>query len=172
MSQGEHWIFFGDGNVAKYHKKKQLTRPDGEKYIRFIIVPSADIVKQYNLIDEDPYYASSGMTIKEYHHSQVVTILDQAGFSKIWVLVGFDGSDTPASHQYQSLVENIKNLERMLKSVKVSNVRLNQEFRKMVNAQRQHLKENVELVNEARKGAPMQQPPMMEDEGYNDQLPQ
>jgi len=170
MSQGEHWLFFGDGNVAKYTRKKQVTRQDGEKYFRFIIQPSADIVKQYNLVDDDPHYAANGATIREYHHSQVVTILDQAGFSKIWILVGFDNTDTPASMQTQHLTETIKNLERLMKSVKVSNVRLNQEFRRMVNAQQQHMKDNVSLVNEARKGAPMQAPPMMEDDGgYIDQ---
>ena len=76
MSQGEHWLFFGDGNVAKYTRKKQVTRQDGEKYFRFIIQPSADIVKQYNLVDCDPHYSAIVSTILDYLHSQFLTILD------------------------------------------------------------------------------------------------
>lgn len=152
LRRGEQWIYFGDGNVARFDKKVSYERPDGTRWVRFIIRPTEAIIQQYNL-DEDEKYQEFGMVIKDYHDATVVTLVQRADITKVLVTVSFDGTDTDLSRREAHLVELIKNAEALIKSLKLSNVRLNQEFRKMSTQLREHMRDNVDLVMEARKAS-------------------
>lgn len=149
---GEQWVYFGDGNVAKFDKKVSYEKSDGTRWVRFIIRPTEAIVQQYNL-DDNEKYREYGMVIKDYLEATVVTLLQRADITKVLITVSFDGTETTLSRRDAHLIELINNAETLIKSLKLSNVRLNQEFRKMSTQLREHMRDNVDLVMEARKAS-------------------
>jgi hypothetical protein len=148
----ENWLYFGDGYIAKYERKRVFKKEDGTTWVRFIIIPSADIIQQYNL-DEDQQYENYGMVIKEYIQTSVVALREQVGMNKILIMSAFDGSDTVLTTREQHLTEYIRNLERTLQSLKVGNARMHKEYRGAMNNIHETMKKNVDLVNTAMSGA-------------------
>jgi len=148
MAEGsDHWAFFGDGNAAQIIDSKEYLKRDlGNKYVKFILIPSNLIEQSYDIVDkQDP---ATRALIMEYPETEVIWLQRGVSRSRCWILTDFVGGPTPASRQTEELSQTLKDTERLLRSAEAAKNRAYQELEKERKQQLQALKSKVEMVKE------------------------
>jgi hypothetical protein len=148
----DSWCYFGDGMVAQLvDSKSYIKHKTGIKTWKFILVPSALIQQEYDLFEEqDP---ATGMIVKEYPHTSVITLYQSPTRTRVLVTCAFDGSETPLSRRTHELEEALLDTERLLRGAMAAKQRLHQELEQEREQHRMATQQMVNQIKEVRKAS-------------------
>jgi len=161
INAGDHWAYFGDGNAAQILDSKEYIKNNGQKFVKFVFLPSNRIENSYPIkSNQDP---NSGAVIQEYHWGEIVWLDRGSNRSRCWIFTDFIGGSTPASRKQDDLVVALKDSERLIRSAEAAKNRAYQELEQERQQQLQAIKTKVMMLKEIQKGKGRS-----EEEGFDD----
>lgn len=144
-------IVFGDGMIAELRRKKLILDGTGIKTWVFLINPTRELIARYDLKYGEELDPTTGFAISQYPFVEAEILSDDPITGKVMVLTDFKGQPTKFSLRYAEMSEQLKNEQKLNKSLKSENAYLHQEYLKLAARTRQKIKADTETILEARK---------------------
>jgi len=149
ITQGNNWVMFGDGNMCAYLDKHQKVDPEiGEGQITFLLKPSSDMIALYELENK---LNVDGYMIAEFHKTDHIELLSQPMKRRDFVFTTIEGDPTQMSRINADLKNMVRQQQRIIKSLEIGNASLSEKYKKMTSNQKQLMKEERLLFEEAIK---------------------
>jgi len=150
ISAGTHWVYFADGTVCRYVRKK-IIYVEGMRKYKLIFDPSEEIKEMFNLKIGEEIDPVLGVVAREYDYYDVFVCRDDPGFSRIWIFTNFLGEATPLSEREAHYKEKIKASQRLSNTLRAGMAKVQEELRDALTNNKMWMRKQADIINEAVK---------------------
>lgn len=127
--RARHILYFGNGLAAKVMRIQHGILKDGLPMVRIRFMPSQDLMKFYDLKEQDKEDQVNGCFIKEYPEVYLRPMCDDPDNKCSMLLCDYFGQDTNMTFLKSQLANELKALQKMYYSLKYENAALHMQIR-------------------------------------------